>query len=558
MNAGLLEEFRYLYGDPRPHFLQHVGKMPNTHIVLPKTKKPRTKINDSECIHLYCVEKRRRLILPKNEDFFLSELANPKQPLLLIPFVIKRKDACRISNDSNKHMIFFLYNTITSEIDRIDIKKYHLSGFSQKLGIKKFQAEFLATKLPDVKLSIEIDVSMTFMKRIKVTKAADAYPIFILTYLHYRCNNPTLTSDDILKLVNKTNLKEINDIWSSYMNYRISLPNKCESGKIENAETGRCLLPLAKSLLRNAIEKPPKACKGDKVYSPLLLKCVPPSKIADVNILLDEAMSVNLDSTKMLTHVDSDPLIIYGIMNFLMSRFPHAKFVYNIPSDTKQLKKADMKVKWTYSIEKDVFEFSLPNNFWESWGKHMANASCQFIIIFLGLTSKPDEKGQGHHANVLIYDKATNELERFDGLGRYIHDFYNIEEFDKLLLQEFNAQKHIFKKQIKYYTPMQFCPKMPIFQMKEINDIPGKDVRGNCAVWRIWYIHTRLANPHINRKDLILMASRKLENIGSFYKFIKSYQLYLLNSLKKRKVSPAKIHNQLQTNIKNKKKSKVN
>ena len=73
--------------------------------------------------------------------------------------------------------------------------------------------------------------------------------------------------------------------------------------------------------------------------------------------------------------------------------------------------------------------------------------------------------------------------------------------------------------------------------MKEINDIPGKDVRGNCAVWRIWYVHTRLANPHINRKDLILMASRKLENIGSFYKFIKSYQLYLLSAMKNKKQS---------------------
>ena len=540
MNAGLLEEFRYTYGDPRPHLLHYVGKMPNVHIVLPQTKHPRVRINDSDCLHLHCINNKRHVLMPRNEKLFLSSLSNPRAPILLIPLVIKRKEACRISNDTNKHMIFFLYNTQTLEIDRIDIKKYHLSGFGQKLGIKRFQSEFLSVHLPDSQLSIEIDVSMSFMKKTKLVKASDAFPIYLLTYLHHRCNNPNLHSGEVLKLVDKTTLKDITQIWSSYMNYRISCPQHCSEGKIENAETRRCLLPLSKSLVRNAIEKAPKVCKGDKVYSPLLLKCVNRDKLADVNILLDEVMSVKLDSTKIMSHMDSDPAIIYGVMNFLMSKFPHAKFMYSLPDDIKKLKKADLKVKWVYSMDKDKFDFSLPNNFWSTWTEHMTNASCQFIISYVSLTSKPDNTGQGHHSNLLIYDKATNELERFDGLGRYIHDLYHVEDFDKVLIDEFDNHTHIFKKPIKYYTPMDFCPKMPVFQMKEINDIPGKDVRGNCAVWRIWYIHTRLANPHLNRKDLILMASRKLENIGSFYKFIKSYQLYLLSVIKKRKNSKTK------------------
>jgi hypothetical protein len=40
-----------------------------------------------------------------------------------------------------------------------------------------------------------------------------------------------------------------------------------------------------------------------------------------------------------------------------------------------------------------------------------------------------------------------------------------------------------------------------------------------------------LANPRLKRKDLILLAAKKLENTGSLYKFIKSYQIYVLKSI---------------------------
>lgn len=82
-----------------------------------------------------------------------------------------------------------------------------------------------------------------------------------------------------------------------------------------------------------------------------------------------------------------------------------------------------------------------------------------------------------------------------------------------------------------YFQPDDYCPLIPIFQSKELDEIPGRDVRGNCAVWRLWYVNVRLANPYLERKELIELAVAKLKNMGNLYKFIKSYQKYIAGSM---------------------------
>ena len=68
-----------------------------------------------------------------------------------------------------------------------------------------------------------------------------------------------------------------------------------------------------------------------------------------------------------------------------------------------------------------------------------------------------------------------------------------------------------------------------------MDEISGSDIRGNCAVWRLWYIDTRLGNPHLTRNEVVKYAQNKLDSLGSLYKYIKSYQLHIMKYIKKRR-----------------------
>lgn len=528
MNVKELEEFQYNFGDPRPYFFRYVERFPNVSSVLPKKRVAKFRIASKDCVRFRCnALNKRNLELPAN---FASLFEKATNPIVMIPIYLINKNSCR-NADRSRHLIFLLYNRVTKELERIDMKRYHLAGFGQKLLIKKIEAQLMAEYFQDDEYVTELDVPFTFVKKHGFTTLADAFPIYALSYLTIRTRDPTLKASQAKKLTNGLGKRVVSDIWKKYIEYRQEFKSKCQDGMIENIASSRCVLPLSKSIQKYAIEQSPKPCVDGKVYSPLLTRCVKKEKLADVNVFLEDVMKVKVPEKNKLQNLDKDPVVSISIMNFILSKFPHGRFV--VPDSNKKIAKKDFKVTWRYNKEKDDFILSIPASFWEIWQKHMFDASCRFIIAFVGLVSKSTETtSTGFHANVLIYDKDTNELERFDGLGRDLHSLYNITGFDKLIVEEFNKKNDIFKKPVRYFTPLDYCPKMPVFQRKEIDDIPGKDLSGNCAVWRIFYVHLRLANPHLNRKDLVIMASNKLSKTGSLYNFIKAYQAYLLQSYK--------------------------
>jgi hypothetical protein len=56
---------------------------------------------------------------------------------------------------------------------------------------------------------------------------------------------------------------------------------------------------------------------------------------------------------------------------------------------------------------------------------------------------------------------------------------------------------------------------------------------GNCAVWAMWYMDLRLANPLIPQDILIKKAWKELMKEGAFKLFINGYHNYLLRIAKK-------------------------
>jgi hypothetical protein len=532
MNVTALEEFQYEYGDPRVHFLRYLEKFPNVEVCWPNWKKERshyTDVKPQDMFRFACDHSKRKFMPPN--DSAIKKLQQGNKPIVLIPIFMRNKYKCSYA-DASKHINILLYNRLTKELDRIDIKKYHLDGFNLKILLKKITETFMPKYLPEAKLSEELDVPLTFVKKHKFAKSSDAFPMWLLSYIIIRSAKPELSSQNVVTLLNRQKTQKILDQWKQYVTYRHGIANKCQRGTTENPTSGKCVLPTSQALVSKAVNKAPKKCKQGQEFNNLMQKCVKEGTLTDVDVLLEDVMKVNLSKQKEFVSLDKDAKLIIGAMNFILRKYPYARFI--APTSSKKLKKLDVKISWAYIPSKSTFRLKIPDGFWDTWARGMEDASIRFLIVFIGLVSKGEPPG--HHANVLIYDKSTDEMERFDGLGRDLHEYYNIDEFDKLISKEFaDRAKSLYNRDMKYFSPMDYCPKMPIFQSKEIDEIPGKDLHGNCAVWRMWYVNLRLANPDINRKDLVIMAHNKLMQTGSLYRFIKSYQVYLSQSYKKLK-----------------------
>jgi len=142
----------------------------------------------------------------------------------------------------------------------------------------------------------------------------------------------------------------------------------------------------------------------------------------------------------------------------------------------------------------------------------------RFIIIPIGI-----ELSNGSHANYLIYDKTSNEIERFEPQGNSAPNGfnYNAKFFDAVLKNLFIS----YDKNIKYIKPSDYEPKIG-FQMIEKYEINYNigDPLGFCAAWSIWYVDMRITYNSINRKKLIkkLFKTIRMYNL-SFRNLIRNY-----------------------------------
>lgn len=143
----------------------------------------------------------------------------------------------------------------------------------------------------------------------------------------------------------------------------------------------------------------------------------------------------------------------------------------------------------------------------------------RFIIIPLGIELKI-----GSHANYLLYDKKTNEIERFEPYGATSPPNFN---YNSTLLDQILETK--FSKlvpDIKYIKPNDYLPKIG-FQFLDSAEKKSQkigDPGGFCALWAIWYVDQRLIYSDVNRKVLVnkMLKEIKLRNI-SFKDLIRNY-----------------------------------
>lgn len=167
-------------------------------------------------------------------------------------------------------------------------------------------------------------------------------------------------------------------------------------------------------------------------------------------------------------------------------------------------------------IHKKLF-FS--ENFIQNFNKCLNDIKIRFIIIPLGIEIK-----EGSHANYLIFDKKTYEMERFEPYGS--SSPYKFNYSSKLLDNILSFKFHEINDEIKYISPEIYLPKISFQYFDIYESKTGKigDPGGFCALWSIWYTEMRLTYPDIPRESLVrkLLKEIKLKNI-SFKNIIRNY-----------------------------------
>lgn len=166
---------------------------------------------------------------------------------------------------------------------------------------------------------------------------------------------------------------------------------------------------------------------------------------------------------------------------------------------------------------------------YKSFLKNCINRSERMVIIPLTLSYYDDVmRKKINHSNMLIYDKVTKILERFEPNGSEEFQFDVYFDIEKLDTDLENVFKFLLDdKDIKYEKPIEYLlgpQAMEEIVKKEwgIKEIILKEKRnfGSCSIWSFLYAEMRLKNPDTPREEIIDFLNNKIhqesENIHNF------------------------------------------
>lgn len=140
--------------------------------------------------------------------------------------------------------------------------------------------------------------------------------------------------------------------------------------------------------------------------------------------------------------------------------------------------------------------------------KSLNNKKIRFVLFKLTLVAST----QGTHANIILFDKKTGMMDRFDPYGGI--PYLDSGRMDEIFEKKFKKMLGWYLKKnnlkFKYISPKDFVG----FQI--ISDDSNKRVKklgdpfGYCLAWTYWYIEMRINNPSMHPKDLIQQSLGKL------------------------------------------------
>ena len=148
----------------------------------------------------------------------------------------------------------------------------------------------------------------------------------------------------------------------------------------------------------------------------------------------------------------------------------------------------------------------------------------RYFVVPIGI-----ELSQGSHANILIYDKKYNELERFEPDGSKSPNgfYYFPDELDTYIYQYFSKLTNLDK--MEYQKPIDSIPRIS-FQRYENLESNNKTDRGYCGTWSAWYAFQRIRTG-IKMNKLIPKLLQKIRGSNLMFKqIVRNYASIMSNN----------------------------
>jgi hypothetical protein len=162
--------------------------------------------------------------------------------------------------------------------------------------------------------------------------------------------------------------------------------------------------------------------------------------------------------------------------------------------------------------------------------KNFLKSKTRYFVIPVGI-----ELAQGSHANMLIYDKKYNELERFEPDGSKPPNgfYYFPDELDTYIYQYFSKllDQNDLRDQpkLEYQKPIDSEARIS-FQRYENLELNTSINRGYCGAWSAWYTYQRIRTG-IKMNKLIPKLLQKIRGSGlSFKQIVRNYASIMSNN----------------------------
>jgi hypothetical protein len=240
-------------------------------------------------------------------------------------------------------------------------------------------------------------------------------------------------------------------------------------------------------------------------------------------------MDIQTEKVKLLQKIIGSGWWVSVQMLYLMGKFSNDNCIF-LPINVEPVEEKEYQRQSEFS---PLFTLSWGKNEREQWKlftpqllsrsqffeylKECIDSSSRLSIIPIILTS--DDKTLISHANMLIYDKTKNTLERFEPHGQNTPERYNPESLDKIIPIFFES---ILQKPIIYFSPKIFCP---IQGPQLIEEITRKTLnielhRGFCSVWTFIYSTFRLSYPEKSREEILENIINGIGKDINLYRFV--------------------------------------
>jgi ankyrin repeat protein len=321
--------------------------------------------------------------------------------------------------------------------------------------------------------------------------------------------------------------------WKDYKNILehkkmdIFITNKNKKSVCEmSSKNSKFLDTVVKSYLRHSDVK-----KSKHEIKTIILKAKQsyPSK-DDSSVTTRSQINLNFTTKKYASYnksnagsMDNYVYMVYILDKYNNLTIPHYKTTdFQLPTKTnnghvlhRMVKRVVDNIDQLYFatiIWKNKSTYFVPNNFKKAFEQARKNNDYVFIRLSIVLN-------KFNHANILLYDKSMNTMERFDPYGAISQKKEEMKSFDKMLKKLFPG--------IKYLKP---CDYMNMHSFQSISDetniynLKTGDLFGYCLAWCFWYIELRLSNELVDQKQLVDKSIKKITNADlTFKEFIRNY-----------------------------------